>query len=180
MTGVEIHRIEPFRVRDIAGAIGGIYARAFGYPHDDARAFVNGALMKHVTWPGFILRVAAVEGYAVGFIYGYCTRPGQWWYDTIHPALNDAGIAGWQEGAFELAELAVDPSMQRRGVGSALVRAFLAETRDYPAVLLSAEMDDAGGAPAFYQRFGFTSLIEDFRYPGFDDRIVLMGRKPPQ
>lgn len=179
MTGVEILHIEPFRVRDIAGALGGIYARAFGYSNDDARAFVNGALMKHVTWPGFTLFVAAVEGYAAGFIYGYHTRPGQWWYDTIRPVMEEAGLVSWQEGAFELAELAVDPAVQRRGIGSALIEAFLAETADEPAVLLSAEMSDVGGAPALYRRYGFTDLVTDFRYPGFDDRIVLMGRKPP-
>ena len=56
------------------------------------------------------------------------------------------------EGALALAPLAVLPDRQRRGVGSALVRAALARAREggWAAVFVL-------GDPAYYGRFGFSA-----------------------
>jgi GNAT superfamily N-acetyltransferase len=172
---IEIHQVEAFRVRDVAGAIVRIYRDAYGYPADDAASFINGAFARHTTWPGFVLLVATFEGIPVGFVYGYDSRQGQWWHDTIRPAMVAAGKAGWQEDAYELAEIAVVPPMQGRGIGSMLIRAFL-DAVPGRNLLLSADMDEGNRARKLYQRFGFVDLVPDFQYPGFDDRAVIMGR----
>jgi ribosomal protein S18 acetylase RimI-like enzyme len=177
MSEIAIHRIESFRARDVAGAIARIYRDAYGHAGDEeAWAFINGAFAKHTTWPGFLLLIAALGEIPVGFVYGYQSRPGQWWHETIRPAMAAAGHAEWQKNAFELAEIAVEPAVQGRGIGSALVEAFLAEV---PAskVLLSADMSEENRAKDMYRRFGFIDLVRDFRYPGFDDRAIIMGRR---
>ena len=88
--------------------------------------------------------------------------------------MTAAGHAEWQKNAFELAELAVDPAVQGRGIGSALITAFLADGAT-EKVLLSTDMDEEGRARDLYRRFGFIDLVRDFRYPGFDDRAIIMG-----
>lgn len=177
MSEITIHRIESFRTRDISGAVARIYRDAYGHPDDEeARAFITGAFPKHATYPGFLLLVAAFESIPVGFVYGYNSRPGQWWYDTIRAAMVSAGHADWQEDAFELAELAVDPTMQGRGIGTALIEAFLDEVST-GNVLLSTDMEQGIRAHDLYHRFGFIDLVPEFRYPGFEDRTIIMGKR---
>ena len=175
---IAIHHIEPFRVKDVAGAVARIYRNAYGIEeHDQLQHFINGAFAKHATWPGFLLLIATVESLPAGFIYGYYSLPGQWWHDTIHPAMANAGHAAWQSGAFELAEVAVDPAVQGRGIGAALIEAFLASLPGR-TILLSAAADPADRAKDLYRRFGFVDLLPDFRYPGADDEpAIIMGRR---
>ena len=175
---IKIHHIEPFRVRDVAGAVARIYRNAYDIEENDQlQRFINGVFARHATWPDFLLLVATIEGVPAGFIYGYTSRPGQWWYDTIHAAMTEAGLADWQTGAFELAEIAIDPAVQGRGIGTALIEAFLAEVPDR-TILLSASADPADRAKDLYRRFGFVDLLPDFRYPGGeDDPAIIMGRK---
>lgn len=174
---IDIHHIEPFRVRDVAGSIARIYRDAYATPDDAMRAFISGAFAKHATWPGFRLLVATFEGIPVGFIYGYDSRPGQWWHDTIRPAMIAASQGAWQDGAYELAEIAVDPVVQGRGIGTALIEAFLAEIPDR-TVLLSAMADPADRAKDLYRRFGFVDILPAFLYPGSEDEpAIIMGRR---
>lgn len=175
---IVIHHIEPFRVRDVAGAVARIYRNAYGIQADDElQRFINGAFARHATWPGFLLLIATIENVPAGFIYGYDSRPGQWWYETISPAMTAAGHAGWQHDAFELAEIAIDPAVQRRGIGTALIEAFLAALPGR-TILLSAMADPTDRAKDLYRRHGFVDLLPDFRYPGGDDEpAIIMGRK---
>ncbi|MFO1038332.1 MAG: N-acetyltransferase [Geminicoccaceae bacterium] len=69
-----------------------------------------------------------------------------------HVAFSPAGIADGSQGWQALGPVSVAPASQRRGIGSALVRAGLDEIRKRGAagcVLV--------GEPAFYERFGFRS-----------------------
>ena len=175
MIETQIHRVEPFQARDIAGAVGGIYQDAHDCPGEEARAFVNGTFARHCFWSGFLLLVATIEHTPVGFVYGYDSQPGQWWHDTISTAMIAAGKSAWQEGAFELAEIAVAPAVQGRGIGSRLIEAFLNHVPERN-ILLSTDMEKGHRAQDLYHRFGFVDLVPDFLYPGFDDRAVIMGR----
>lgn len=171
---VTIHEIEPFRALSAAGAVAGIWQEATGAEPLSAREFANGTFPKHVSWPGFRMFVAAIDDNAVGFIYGYRSLPGQWWHDQVRESLASAGHADWLENALELAEVAVLPAFQGQGIGTRLIDAFLAGVAQ--PVLLAVEAVEEK-AHILYAAHGFRDLLTEFRYQGFDDRIVVMGRK---
>ncbi|MDG2526144.1 N-acetyltransferase [Stenotrophomonas sp. HITSZ_GD] len=80
-----------------------------------------------------VSRVADIDGRIAGYV-------------ALSPVRLDDGSTGW----FGLGPVAVDPADQGRGVGSALVRAALAEL---PA--LGARGCVVLGEPGWYARFGF-------------------------
>jgi putative acetyltransferase len=84
-----------------------------------------------------------------------------------HIAFSAAAIDGADRGWLLLGPLAVLPGLQRRGVGTALVRAGLAELR-----LRHARGCVLVGDPAYYTRLGFRQAI-GLRYPGVPDEFVL-------
>lgn len=90
-----------------------------------------------------VARVADVDGRIVG-------------HAALSPVTLDDGSSGW----FGLGPVAVDPADQGHGVGSALVRAVLAEL---PA--LGARGCVVLGDPGWYARFGFRPL-PTLRYGG--------------
>lgn len=170
---VTIHQIETFRATDAAGAIAGIWRDATGVDQEVSQQFAAGTFPKHCGWPGFRLFMAAIDANPLGFIYGYRTLPGQWWHDEVRPSLIGVGHERWLENALELAEIAVLPPFQNRGIGTKLIEAFLNDVAQ--PVLLALEAEDER-THAFYLAHGFRDLLTDFRYTGFDDRIIVMGR----
>jgi putative acetyltransferase len=126
-----VPRIRAERARDVA-AIAVVTRAAFAtHPHSDhTEEFVIAALRARGMLT--LSLVAELAGEVVGHI-------------AFSP------VAGVGEAWFGLGPLAVDPPQQRRGIGSALVRAGLDALRARGA---------AGcvvfGSPAYYGRFGFT------------------------
>ena len=170
---VRIHEIETFRAVNAAGAIAGIWRDATGVDMETAQAFANGTFPKHVGWPGFRLFMAAIDGNPVGFVYGYRTMPGQWWHDQVRDSLITAGHEQWLINTLELAEIAVLPAFQGRGIGTRLIDAFLNDVAQ--PVLLALEADEEQ-THTLYAAHGFQDLLTDFRYLDFEDRIIVMGR----
>jgi ribosomal protein S18 acetylase RimI-like enzyme len=89
-------------------------------------------------------------------------------------SLVDSGHADWLANALELAEVAVLPAFQGQGIGTRLIDAFL-EGVAQPVLLAVEAVEEK--AHILYAAHGFRDLLTDFRYPGFDDRIIVMGRK---
>ena len=84
------------------------------------------------------------------------------------------------DGTYDLYWLAVDPAVQGRGVGTALVRAVEEKLVGRGARLLVVETSsrpDYEGTRRFYARSGYTEAarVRDFYAPA-DDRIVLTTR----
>lgn len=84
-----------------------------------------------------------------------------------HIACSAAPVAGRDQGWCLLGPVAVLPGMQRRGLGSALVRAAVEALRG-----LGAQGCALVGDPAFYTRLGFRQA-ERLRYPGVPQEYVL-------
>lgn len=70
---------------------------------------------------------------------------------TGHIMFTPVSLPGFQELIMGLAPMAVTPSRQRRGIGSALVKAGLERCRGLGAVAAVVL-----GHPGFYPRFGFS------------------------
>lgn len=172
---VSIVHIEPFRALAVAGAVAGIWSAASNVTDDDAIAFVQGTFPKHVLWPGFRLFLAAIDDQPVGFVYGYRSLPGQWWHDEVSDGFAAAGLEHWLNDALELAEIAVLPQFQGKGIGSHLIDAFLHDVQR--PVLLALEATEPR-THQLYLAHGFEDLLTDFRYSGYpDDSIIVMGRR---
>ncbi|MGQ0581085.1 MAG: GNAT family N-acetyltransferase [Reyranella sp.] len=76
--------------------------------------------------------------------------------------------------ALALAPMSVQPGQQRRGIGSALVRAGLgiAQARDWQAVFVL-------GHPDFYPRFGFSAaLARPFKAPFSGEAFMALDLEP--
>lgn len=173
---VDLHLIEPAHAMELAGRVAGIWCDATGVDLAEAQAFATGTFPKHIGWPGFRMFAAAIDGNMLGFVYGYLSLPGQWWHDQVRSALIAAGHDAYLDNAMELAEIAVLPQFQGRGIGNRLMEGFL--DRVAQPVLLAVEASDAT-AHRLYAGHGFFDLLSDFRYPGWDDRIIIMGRPAP-
>jgi len=128
----------------------------------------------------FCFLVARDEGVIVAFAYGYTGEPGQWWSDRVARALDAAQREQWLDPPhFEVVELHVRPSHQRRGIGSVLLAQLLSR-QPHDRALLSTQTASTK-ARTFYAKNGWVELAEvDFGagYPGY---LVLGKRltRPP-
>ena len=81
-----------------------------------------------------------------------------------HIAFSPVTVAGCSQRWYGLGPVAVEPSVQRIGIGSTLVRAGIGKLKD---------MGAAGcvvvGAPGYYGRFGFIH-VASLKYPGLSPK----------
>ncbi|MDX1663122.1 MAG: GNAT family N-acetyltransferase [Candidatus Promineifilaceae bacterium] len=113
----------------------------------------------------------------VGFGYGYTCREGQWWHDQVAAAMPPARYQRWLEDAFEIAELAVLPAMQGRGIGGHLHDTLLAE-RPHRTAVLSTLQEETRGLHLYRSR-GWRTLLENFSFSGVRKPYRIMGRDLP-
>lgn len=187
---VDVRSLPAGAILDLRPALLEIYRAAFtGPPYHESEATVRQfarALEVHVHRPGLKFLVALVGGEAAdeavtdrppedvaGFAYGYTSRPGQWWYDTVSSRLDRAVKAAWMDDPFEVVELAVRPAFQGQGVGGRLHDALLRGLPHRTAVLSTIASETA--AMHLYRKRGWVILIEDFTFPGSDLPYAIMG-----
>lgn len=155
-----------------------VYTEAFSQPPYrgvDPAAFGD-ILLRHADGPTFLGLVAEEGGQVVGFAYGYTGEPGGWWYDRVRAGLPGETAQTWLDRPFELAELAVAPHAQGRGLGAQLHDQLLAlaSRRHRRAVLSTLEAESR--AMHLYRRRGWQVLAPRFRFmPGPTYRIL--GRR---
>lgn len=164
---------------DLADPLEELYLEAFSRePHHDrsalARAWAREQLPRHADRPGFRMLVAEARDDLAGFAYGFTGVPGQWWTDTVRAVLTDEERARWLQGHFELAELAVAPGLQQRGIGGALHDALLHRRPERTAALSAQDANDR--ALAFYRHRGWNALRVGFQFPGDDLGWTIMVR----
>jgi GNAT superfamily N-acetyltransferase len=130
-------------------------------------------LLRHSEIPDFRLCVASLDGRVLGFAYGYTSVPGGWWRETVVARLDGADAGYWFDDCFELAELAVVPECQQRGLGRRLHDLLLNDLR-HRTSLLSTQMENEP-ATRFYYRLGWTVVVSDFVFPNRPHPYFIMG-----
>jgi len=129
-------------------------------------------LPAHLRRKDFVFLIARVGGAAVGFAYGYTGEAGQWWTDRVAAALTPAQRERWLDPPhFEIVELHVLPSAQRRGVGSALLAQLLSRQPHDRAVLSTQR--SSRKARGFYAKNGWQELAEIDFGPGYPPYVAL-------
>lgn len=180
---VRVLAVGPDDLLGLEDEVVAVYAAVFGEPPTSAGpaeiTAYRASLARHVRKPSFRACTArAAEGTLVGFAYGWEGGPGDWWWDLVAGAVNEDVRRRWFADCFVVAELAVLPEARRRGVGGGLHDTLLATT-ERPAAVLSTRAA-ATTALAFYAKTGWRRLLADVRFPGSDDRWVILGRERPR
>jgi ribosomal protein S18 acetylase RimI-like enzyme len=103
----------------------------------------------------FIATDPAANYEVIGMCYGYKSKRGQWWHDTVKQKLTESLLPIWFDSAYELVEIAVQPKEQGRGIGTLLIN-YLLDKRTEPGCVLSTRIDSQ--AHELYERLGFSTL----------------------
>ena len=115
------------------------------------------SLPRHVGRDDFTFLVAEADDRLIGFGYGYTGAYGQWWTERVARSLARAQRAEWLDPPhFEVVELHVRPSSQRRGVGSLLLAQLLSR-QPHDRALLTTQLGSRQ-ARGFYAKNGWEEL----------------------
>ncbi|HEX4525256.1 MAG TPA: GNAT family N-acetyltransferase [Gaiellaceae bacterium] len=129
----------------------------------------------HAEREDFVFLVAREGSELAGFGYGYTGAYKQWWTEHVSRALTAAQREQWLDPPhFEIVELHVRPSSQRRGVGSALLAQLLSRQR-HDRALLSTQKGSKK-ARNFYAKNGWSELAEVDFGRGYPPYLVLGKR----
>jgi GNAT superfamily N-acetyltransferase len=175
MPDIAISQLTGQQVSERRHELGDVYRRAFRTPPDEHLArFVNGALVRHATFPGYLCLIATDPvGEIIGFVYTYRSLPGHWWRDEVSTAITDHGFSYFLDDTYEFVEFAVVPEWQGRGIGSQLHDGVLALIPSRYA-LLSTDVEP-NPAHQMYLHRGWIDLVPDYAYPGGGGLAILMG-----
>jgi ribosomal protein S18 acetylase RimI-like enzyme len=147
-----------------------VYQAAFNRVAPERRAVFE----RHAARPGYAgVAAIAKDDVMVAMAYGYPTHEGDWWTDTVRPHLVDAGHQAALVDAFAIAEVAVVPAYQGRGIGGLVLDELLRRIHA-PRALLGVYTDNAI-ARHVYEKRGFVVLTAPFHFFAGDRPYVVMG-----
>lgn len=150
-----------------------LYQRSFVLQSELRTAIVQ-RFEKHMQRKNFAACVVRSQtGELAGFSYGFEGAQGEWWHDRVRGNMSSDMAMQWMTDSFEMAEVAVDPDFQGRGVGAVLVSELKRNTKA-STVLLTVRIDNLK-ARKLYDRMGFVVLIESLFFPGDEHAYAVMG-----
>jgi GNAT superfamily N-acetyltransferase len=159
--------------------ITGVYREAFRpYPYRKSEGEVvafEQSFPGHTRSDGFRF-VAAIENDSdrlLGFAYGYTARTGQWWNDSVARALKPEMAEAWLSDSFQLAEIAVRPKYQGKGIGGRLHDHLLKGLPYQRAVLSTLAAETV--AYHLYHKRGWVVLLDEYLFPGVARPYRIMG-----
>jgi ribosomal protein S18 acetylase RimI-like enzyme len=136
-------------------------------------------LPRHAERDCFVFLVARQGGRLAGFGYGYAGAYGHWWTEHVARALTRAQRAEWlDEPHFEVVELHVRPTEQRRGLGSRLLAQLLSR-QPYDRAVLTTRAGSRQ-ARSFYAKNGWSELAPVDFGAGYPPYVVLGKRLRPE
>lgn len=129
----------------------------------------------HAHRPGFRCCIAqyGAADLIVGFAYGFRGEPGDGWWERVADALTEDEVETWLDDCFALAELAVTPEMQGRGLGGQLHDALLKGLPHRTAVLSTLRADTP--AMRLYRKRGWVTLVENLLLSEMTHPYTVMG-----
>ncbi len=179
MKDMETISLSAAQVTLLVSQLSSVYRAAFaGEPYhrqaEEVAEFAR-ALPAHTQRPDFrcVGALSVDSGEIVGFAYGYRSLPGQWWYDHVAHRLGSELAADWLADAFQVAEVAVMPAFQGKGVGGTLHDLLLTGRTQGRAVLSTLDAETA--ATRLYRRRGWQELLKGFQFPGVSRSYQIMG-----
>ncbi len=126
----------------------------------------------HTERDDFVFLVAREGTELAAFGYGYTGAYNQWWTEHVARALTGSQREQWLDPPhFEIVELHVRPSWQRRGVGSALLAQLLSR-QPHDRALLSTQTGSKK-ARGFYAKNGWAELADVDFGKGYPPYLVL-------
>jgi ribosomal protein S18 acetylase RimI-like enzyme len=129
----------------------------------------------HATRNDFVFLVAREGDEVAGFGYGYTGAYGQWWTECVARSLTAAQRVEWLDAPhFEIVELHVRPSSQRRGIGSSVLAQLLSR-QPHDRALLSTQLGSRK-ARDFYAKNGWSELASIDFGVGYPPYIALGKR----
>jgi ribosomal protein S18 acetylase RimI-like enzyme len=159
------------------GAIA-VYGDAFAeppYSDPDRGAEIRSRMQDfHGRRGGFRAFVAVDDHRRVrGMTYGYHGAAGQWWHDTVAKQIPADAVERWLSDSYEVVEVAVSPSCQGQGIGTALIDRLL-DGRPETTCVLSTRVDSR--AHVLYRRIGFEQIVE-MAFAVRGARFYIMGKR---
>lgn len=121
-----------------------------------------------------VARDADGDDRIAGFAFGHRLRPGNFWWDPVASALDEAARARWLADCFVLAEFAMDPAYQGRGTGGRLHDALLASVPNRTAILSTPQLETV--ARVLYARRGWRTLLSGYHFPGRPEPYLVLVR----
>ena len=178
---ITYHPFSPEQIRQSQTQLVAIYAEAFQQPPysksaEEVTEFAH-YLAPATQRTAFCAVVAqhAKIGQPVGFCYGYACDEGSGFYQAVAPMLTTELRAMWLTDAFQLAEMAVLPTYQGRGIGRKLHDHLLANQPYRKAIL--ATMQAATNASKLYDKCGWQPLIDSLNVPNIPRLYRVLVRR---
>jgi GNAT superfamily N-acetyltransferase len=177
MDSTTIRLVTPDEFESLQAELIQVYLYAFRQPpysksQQEVETFAH-FLPLHITDSGFRLVIATQGEQLLGFAYGRRPSPGQPWHDFVAEVLQAAGEEAWLKDAYQLAEMAVLPESQGRGIGGRLHDRLLQDLPQKRALLTTM----AANSPAYrlYLRKGWKLLVDDLIVPDLPRPYRVMG-----
>ncbi|MFB4158473.1 GNAT family N-acetyltransferase [Geomicrobium sp. JSM 1781026] len=129
----------------------------------------------HYEYEGFLgLQVIGPKDELYGFVYGYTSKPGQYYHERLKSNLPSPVYEQWLSSCFELSELVVHPSARRKGVARYLLEHITTVVRHDTAILTTQEANKK--ARALYEQLGWQTISETFYPSSLLEPYVIMGK----
>ncbi|WP_257158547.1 GNAT family N-acetyltransferase [Corynebacterium cystitidis] len=161
-----------------------IYIDAMGYA-PGIRSDRIRVWRREIHQPGFTSLIAVLNEEVVGVSYGFIGNPERWWDRQLRRGFAERGGATPQQQEmlrdyFEVAEIHVEPQLQVRGIGRALLTELLWNAPTSYAMLSTPEVPNEDNAAfGLYRSMGFEDVLRDFFYHGDTRPFAVLARALP-